>query len=98
MDIARKKDVEQLKKDLADNPNPLKRRKIMEAGEAIRKEQLDGWKRSARQALLKESGKNAENAKEISADILRHEKMGMGKRTFGFGDIPAERWNEIFGK
>jgi hypothetical protein len=97
MDKSRKLDIQNLKKDLASNPNPLKRKKILEAGEAIRKEQLDGWKRSARQSLLRESGKNAENAKDISDDIIKHEKMGIGRTTFGF-NISEERWNEIFKK
>ena len=98
MDKARKLDVENLKKDLASNPSPLKKRKILEAGEAISKERHDTWIRGAREVLLRESGKNPENAKEISADILKHEKMGIGKTRFGFLNISEDCWREIFKK
>jgi|PlaIllAssembly_1097288.scaffolds.fasta_scaffold367110_3 hypothetical protein len=88
MDIGRQKDIAELKKDLK-KADPVMRKNIEEAGDKIRKEQGDGFLRSARESLLKakHQGKQ-EDVRDISEQIYRHTRhqkdVPIGKTSFFF--------------
>lgn len=99
MDAGRKADIKELKKDLNQTRDPLKRRLINQAGENIRKEQSDGWVRSARERMIAERrAGRIQNVRDIQHDMIdRKAKAGLGSSKIGFAlDISQEDWDRIF--
>lgn len=97
MDIGRKADIAELKKDLK-KADPVMRRNIEQAGENIRKEQGDGYMRDARASLLKAKFRGEqENVRDISEQIYKHTKhdkdMPIGRSTFSFS-FPDGFWKK----
>ena len=80
MDKGRKYDLN----DLSKQPQT---KEVKDAIGKIKGEQADGWKRSARESLIKETrAGRADNTRDISDEIIKH-KEELGKTSFFF-DIP----------
>ena len=89
MDVARKQDVKDITSRLK-TARGKERVKLNDTLSSIRKEQSDGWKRSAREALIREARKNrVDNMKDISNDIMKHKDLG---RTFFL--VPELPWQK----
>ena len=98
-DIGRQADIKELKKDLATTRDPKAVRLINEAGENIRKEQSDGWVKSARRKMIAErQAGRMQNVKDVQDDMIeRKNKAGLGSSKIGFAlNISQKDWDRIF--
>lgn len=97
MDIGRKHDIETMKQDLK-KADPVMRRNIEEAGDKIKREQGDGYLRSARESLIRAKLRGeSDNARDISEQIFSHVRhqndVPIGRRTFSFS-FPDGFWSK----
>lgn len=97
MDVGRKHDIAEIKKAVKSGDSLL-RKAALASGEKIRKEQGDGYLRSARESLIREKLKgNQNNVRDISEQIYKHNKhsqdVPIGPSSFSFS-LPESFWKK----
>jgi hypothetical protein len=93
MDEGRKHDVAEINKVLSTSNDKIMRANARKAGEAIRLEQQSGWKKSMREALIRErKAGRTNNAKDISEDIIK-DRGHQESHSFYF-NLPSDFWKK----
>jgi hypothetical protein len=90
MDIGRKADIKELKKLKKTAPDKETLQNIKKVEKTIKDEQHDGWRRSARESMIREARQGRmKDARGIQEDLTKkYEKGGgIGKTSFSF-NIP----------
>ena len=95
MDEGRKHDIAEINRVLSTSSDKTLRASAMRAGEAIRYEQQSGWKKSMREALIRErKAGRTDNAKDISEDIIR-DRGHQESHSFFFGEMPWKKYGSV---